>query len=135
MIEQIEKLDKHGLRKFGLVTGSIVIVLFGLLLPLLFGFGYPLWPWYLGGILAAVALVVPVALNPVYHGWMRFGAVLGWINTRLILGIVFYVIFTPVALILKLIRHDPMKRKFEKDPGSYRKLSHNQSKEHMENPY
>ena len=135
MIEEIEKLDKQGLRKFGLVTGSIVVVLFGILLPLLFGFDYPLWPWYLGGSLAALALVIPAALNPVYHGWMRFGAVLGWINTRIILGIVFYVVFTPVSAIIRLIGHDPMKRKFEKEPGTYRKLSHNQSKEHMENPY
>ncbi len=135
MIEPIKQLDKAGLRKFGLVTGTIVVVLFGILLPLLFGFNYPLWPWYLGGGLAALALILPVALNPIYHTWMRFGAVLGWINTRVILGAVFFIIFTPVAAIMKLFGYDAMHRKFDKDSTSYRQPSHNQSKEHMENPY
>ncbi len=135
MIEQIEKLDEAGLRRFGLVTGSIVVGLFGIVLPWLFDFNYPKWAWYMGGGLAAVALVLPIALNPVYHGWMRFGAVLGWINTRIILGAVFYIVFTPVAVIMKIIGNDPMKREIDHDSRSYRKLSLNQPKEQMENPY
>ncbi len=136
MMDEIGKLDKQGLRKFGFITGAIVVVLFGLLLPWLFGIKWPLWPWYLAGALWALAIVIPVALNPIYHVWMRFGLVLGWINTRIILGIVFYVVFTPFALILKLMGKDPMSRKYIENIKSYRVLSNkHESREHMGRPY
>ena len=43
----IPELDRAGLRKFGLTTGAIVALLFGLFLPWLFDFGLPRWPWML----------------------------------------------------------------------------------------
>jgi hypothetical protein len=135
MMHEIEKLDKKGLRKFGLVTGAIVAVLFGLLLPWLFERGLPLWPWYIAGTLWALALVIPVALGPVYHVWMRFGMVLGWINTRIILGLVFYIIFTPISLLFMIFRKDPMHRRKEPNAASYRVTTKNNSREHMERPY
>ena len=136
MIGEIEKLDKQGLRKFGLITGAIVVGLFGLLLPWLLGINWPLWPWYLAGALWVLAIIIPVALNPIYHVWMRFGLILGWINTRIILGLVFYVFFTPFALILKVLGKDPMSRKLNASINSYRVPSNNhQPREHMGRPF
>ena len=135
MIEEIEKLDKQGPRKVGLVTGSIVVVLFGILLPLLFGFDYPLWPWYLGGSLAVLALVIPAALNPVYHGWMRFGLVMGWFSSRLVLGVIFYCIFMPVSFIFRLRGVDPLQRRLDASVTSYRKQSAIRDIKHMEKPF
>ena len=43
-------LDAKGLRKFGYIFGLIVIVLFGVGFPLLFGKGLPLLPWIVGVI-------------------------------------------------------------------------------------
>ena len=40
-------------------------------------------------------LSVHAVLRPIYVGWMKFAFVLGWINTRLILGLFFYLILTP----------------------------------------
>lgn len=136
MMDEIEQLDKQGLRKFGLVTGAIVAGLFGLLLPWVFEAKLPLWPWYLAGALWTLAILIPVALNPVYHGWMRIGLVLGWINTRIILGIVFFVVFTPVALFMKVLGKDPMGRKLDASISSYRVPSNtHQSREHMGRPF
>ena len=44
-MHEIPKLDKKGLRDFGLLTGVIFVALFGLLLPWLRGHGLPRWPW------------------------------------------------------------------------------------------
>ena len=134
-MHEIEILDKAGLRKFGLVTGAIVVVLFGALLPWLLDHNYPLWPWYIAGVLWVLALLLPIVLNPIYHVWMRFGMVLGWINTRIILGLVFYAIFTPVGFVMKLLKKDPMHRKWESQVVSYRISSNNQAREHMEKPF
>ena len=136
MIDEIEQLDKQGLRKFGVITGAIVVGLFGLLLPWLLGINWPLWPWYLAGALWVLAIVIPVALNPIYHVWMRFGLILGWINTRIILGLVFYILFTPYALILKVLGKDPMSRKLDASINSYRVPSNNHhAREHMGRPF
>ena len=131
----IEKLDAAGYRKFGLVTAAIIVGLFGLALPWLFGKTYPLWPWVLAGTLAALALIVPMALQPVYIVWMKFGGVMGWINTRLILGILFYLIFFPVGIIMRIAGKDPMHRKLEKGMNSYRVTSKAEPKDNVERPY
>ncbi|MCK7580737.1 MAG: SxtJ family membrane protein [Chromatiales bacterium] len=75
---------------------------------------WPLWPltapnlYWLGGAGAwlLAALVVPRALAPLNRGWIAFGHVLGWINARIILGLVFFVVVTPTGLIMRLLGKD-----------------------------
>ena len=59
------------LRQFGLLFGAILVLLFGLLLPFLVGYSFPLWPWMVALIFAAVGLLVPIALTPFYRAWMH----------------------------------------------------------------
>jgi len=127
--------DKKELRNFGLVTGPITAVLFGVALPWLFSFNYPLWPWYIMVVLVGMALLTPLSLALVYLTWMKIGHVIGWINTRIILGIVFYVVFAPVALLLKILGKDAMRCKIDKQLKSYRIDSIEQNKNHMEKPF
>ena len=127
--------DKKELRSFGLLTGLIAAILFGLLLPWLFNFNYPLWPWFIGGVLITVAILFPSALKPVYAVWMRIGLVLGWINTRIILALIFYLLFFPVSLILRVLGKDPMVRTFDPAQMSYRVMRSDTDREHMEKPY
>ena len=135
MNKKVIKLDKQELRKFGLTTGGIIAVLFGLLLPWLFNHAWPIWPWGLAAFLWGWALLLPATLGPVYHGWMRFGHVLGWINTRIILGLMFYTVFFLIGLIMKLIGNDPMSRKINKSLESYRVPSRAHDKNHVERPF
>jgi hypothetical protein len=130
-----KKLDKKHLREFGLITGAILVCLFGLFLPWLLEYKFPSWPWIIAGILWAWALLLPATLKPVYRVWMKIGHVLGWINTRIILGIMFYIIFLPVGLILKLAGKDPMTRKLNKAQGTYRVIHPVPPKNHVERPY
>lgn len=134
-MQPIEPLDRKGLAKFGLVTGAIVVALFGFLLPWILGHQLPYWPWYIAGALWGLALFLPNLLGPVYTTWMRFGIVVGWINTRIILGILFYILFTPVAFILKILRIDAMQRKPDTGMKTYRVESGKQPPDHMERPY
>lgn len=116
----IEQLDRKGLRKFGLVTGAIFLVLFGFILPWIFGHRLPDWPWYIAGALWILALLSPNLFKSVYTAWMRFGMVVGWINTRIILGILFYIPFTPAGLLLKVLCVDAMQRKLDAGIRIYR---------------
>ena len=132
---EINKLDKKTLRNFGLITGAIVLVLFGLFLPWVFSHKLPYWPWVLTGILWGLAMLSPLALTHVYRIWMRIGNCLGWINSRIILGIMFYVIFLPSGIIMKLLGKDPMTRSLNKKQISYRVAHTLRNKDHVERPY
>jgi uncharacterized membrane protein len=130
----IEIPDKKGLREFGLITGGLFVGLFGLLFPWLFSFAFPKWPWIIAGVLWGLALLIPNSLKWIYQGWMSFALVLGWINTRLILAIMFYLIMTPMSLIMRLFGKNAMKNKpYESE--SYRNLTPSRSPQHVERPF
>ena len=128
-------MNNTDLRKFGLTMGVVIVLLFGLLLPWIFDHGFPLWPWIPAGAFWLTAVAAPALLAPVYRGWMRFGHVLGWINTRIILGLMFFTVFLVVAVIMKLLRKDPLSRKLDKTLNSYRVPSEVRERNHMEKPF
>jgi hypothetical protein len=133
-MHQIPELDDKGLRQFALVTGAIVVALFGLLLPWLFGFEWPAWPWVLTAVLVSTGMAVPKALRPVYKSWMRFGLILNYVTTPIILGIVFYLLITPFGLVRRLVAKDPMARRINNET-SYRVASVKRPAKSMERPF
>lgn len=125
------------LRKFGLILASCIIGFFGLLFPLLHGKDIQLmtWPWLLALVLAVVSLASPAILRPLYTAWMFLGKILGFINTRIILGVIYLVFFTPAALALKLLHRDPMQRNFDAEAPSYRTISRQPNIDNLNRPY
>jgi hypothetical protein len=53
----------------------------------------------------------PITLRPVFKLWLKIAHAIGWFNTQLLLSIIFILIFTPIGLVMRLLRKDPMKRK------------------------
>ena len=135
MNNQNKNLNKKSLREFGLITGGILVGIFGLLLPWLLEHEFPVWPWIIAGVLWVLAILLPMSLDPVYRAWMKIGLVLAWINTRIILGIMFYLIFLPVGLVLRLAGKDAMNRKLSKTQDTYRIIHPVPPKNHVEKPY
>lgn len=127
--------DKKELRSFSLITGGLTPAIFGLLLPWHFEHSFPVWPWVVGGILITWGLVLPTSLKPVYRVWMAIGHGLGWVNSRIILSIMFYLIILPVGFIMRLTGKDPMRRGTSKEEKSYRVPSAVPDKKHMERPF
>ena len=127
----IQTLDKKGLRNFGLSTGMIIVVLFGLFFPWFLAYQFPWWPWLVAGILWVFALIAPSSLGVVYYYWMKVALMLGWLNTRIILGIVFVIVMIPLGLCLRMISGDPMARKRRGDLLTYRVLSKQPSRDSL----
>ena len=117
-------------RSFGLMVGGI----FGVIgvFPIVWrGEGPRLWACGLAVALIAFALVAPRLLRLVYRVWMTVGDILGWINTRIILGVIFYGIFTPVSLVWRARGKDPMRRRLEADAETYRVVRQPRESSHM----
>ncbi|HYQ72323.1 MAG TPA: SxtJ family membrane protein [Gammaproteobacteria bacterium] len=127
--------DRRELRNFGLVFSGGLIFFFGLVLPWIFERPWPLWPWVGAGLFSGAGLVIPGVLRPVHYVWLKLGHVLGWINTRIILGLVFFVMFAPVALALRIFGKDPLHRKLDRQAETYRIVSEKLPRERMEKPF
>ena len=133
--DTIPELDAKELRKFGIMTGAIVAGLFGLLLPWIWEFSYPKWPWVFFAIFAVWALVAPATMRGVYRVWMRIGLAISKVTTPIILGIVFYIVLMPVGVLMRLFRWDAMKRKLDSDLETYRIDKRESPSGSLENPF
>ena len=107
------------LRKFGLLVGGVFIGLFGLLLPWLKSHPMHLWPFCVGVPLVLLGLFFPVALRPLHSVWIKIGSVLGWINTRILLSLLFVFIFTPIGWIMRFLKKDPLELSWKQDAPTY----------------
>lgn len=109
--------SRKELRKFGLSVGMA----FSLLGTLSWYRGHhipPLVLWALGVPLILGGALLPDVLAPVQRAWFRFAAIVGHFNMRVILSVFYFLIVTPLSLVMRLFR-DPLDRKFEKDRETY----------------
>jgi hypothetical protein len=110
---------RRQLRDFGVLVGGIFGVIG--LWPLLWRQQSPrLWAVALAVALVLPGLVAPSILAPAYRAWMKLAEVLAWVNTRIVLGVVFYGVVTPIGLVMRLTGRDPMRRRYDRAGESYR---------------
>ncbi len=109
--------EPRDLRKFGITMAVAIAVLGGLLLWR--GHWQPAYFFWVAGAFLVLALVAPVVLRPIQRAWMAFAIVLGWVMTRVILVVLFYVGITPIALIARLVGKRFLDLGFEPGRASY----------------
>lgn len=112
-------IDKQQLRSFGLLVGGVFAGVG--LWPLVIHAAAPRW-W---AMIAAALLIVPALCFPqrlswLHRKWMAAGHVLGAINTRILLGLIFYLVVTPIGLFRRLLGKDPMGIRLSGHLESYR---------------
>ena len=122
------------IRSFGLIFSLLVVFIFGGLMPLLLNQSISVWPFLVGTVTALLALLAPSALRPLHSLFIKLGTVLGFINTRILLFIIFFGLFLPVSIIMWLVRRDILGRK-PSTVDSYRKPSQPRPRDHFERPY
>ncbi len=102
---------------------------FGLLFALVFALigAYGLWRgrsfqmWWLGlsGGTLVVVLVNPALLAPLNRAWMRLGEILNKIVSPIVLAVMFYGVFVPTGIVMRLVGRDPMTRRFDPRARTY----------------
>ena len=130
-----EELSASELRKFGLSTGAIFAVLFGMAIPWMWDLNYPRWPWAILLVLGGLGLIVPKSLRLVHRFWMRLAIMISKVTTPLILGIVFFLVVMPFGLVMRIFGGDPLALRLNGDMETYRKVSDRQSVNSLEKPY
>jgi len=130
MLEEIKniKSEKSDLRNFGITISVILLIIAGFLFwkekesfQILFTFGVTL---------CILGIAIPFILKPIYWVWMIFATILGWIMTRVILSLLFYIIFTPIGLTLRFFGKQFLELRWDKSKESYWNFRTN---EHLQN--
>ncbi|MBM4090917.1 MAG: sxtJ [Planctomycetes bacterium] len=103
---------------------GLVLPLFAAVVGGLLGWRFDLWA--VACAVVGVAVVVGVAgllrpalARPIYRGWMRATAPIGWVVGHVILGGVFFVVLTPLGVLMRIFGRDPLHRKWDKGRWSY----------------
>ena len=120
-----EQISKKELRDFGLLIGFGFPTLIGWLVPSLVGHGFRSWTLLVGFLGLFLGLTAPLLLKYPYKGWMKVGNALGWINSHLILGLIFILFLQPIAYTMRLTGYDPLRRR-RKGKATYRENRKNQ---------
>ena len=138
---EIKSVDtsKKALRSFGWVVGGVLVVIaavgwwrndFALTTATTVLSG-------LGAALTVLGLTTPLVLKPVYRVWMALAVVLGFVMTRVILMVVYYLVMTPIGLVMRLLGKDPLDRRPDPGAASYwiERTYPDDSKERLEKYY
>tara|TARA_B100000886_G_scaffold338878_1_gene302765 strand:+ start:587 stop:979 length:393 start_codon:yes stop_codon:yes gene_type:complete len=118
-------ISEKKLIEFGLLIGFLFPILIGWILPGLGGHPFRVWTLWIGIPSLIVTILRPRILLFPYKSWMKLGLILGWLNSRIILMLVFLIVLQPIALIMRLFGHDPLRIKKTNDK-SYREVKTSQ---------
>ena len=104
-----ETISKQQLREFGLLIAFGFPLLIGWLIPAVTGHGFRVWTLWIGFPGLIIGLNSPRLLYYPYKFWMKLGVILGWVNSRIILGLVYVGVLLPIAFIMRLTGYDPLR--------------------------
>ncbi len=113
-------------RSFGIVF-SIVFLLIALY-PLINGENLRLWSLIISIVFIVLGIINSNLLKPLNKLWFKFGLLLGKIISPFVMGIIFFVVVTPIAILMRLLRKDLLNLKFNKNNSYWIRKSGPKSK-------
>ncbi len=113
------RFSRKELRKFGLLVGSVFVVLSGIGMYRGWSTGGTVILLLAGVLLLACGLFLPESLKQVYRTWMAVAFAIGWLVSRLILIILFYFVLTPVGFLARFFEKEFLDTNFRKKKESY----------------
>ena len=117
-------ISQRQLRQFGFLIGIGFPVIIGWIVPAISGHLFRFWSLWIGVPLFILGILRPRLLFYPYQAWMKIGLALGWINSHIVLGLVFLLVLQPISFIMKLFGYDPLKKK-KKDVLTFREVKEN----------
>lgn len=119
LLEELKniKSNRKELKKFGILIG-VVLAGFSVLLHY-HEKDFYLYFSVLSALFLTLGLLIPKLLKPFYKIWMGLSTILGWIMTRVILSVLFYIVVSPIGIILKLSGEKFLKLNLNQTKKSY----------------
>ena len=119
IIEINRNPGKSELNWFGLIFLTFLTMVGAVLWFKLGAFTAAKAVWVAAGGITILYYAIPAMRRSLYLAWMYAAFPVGWVMSHLVLGIVFYLVFTPIGLTMRLVGMDPMQRRFRGDASTY----------------
>ena len=104
-------------RSFGIVF--FIVFLFIALYPITYSEDIRIWSLIISFIFIILGLLNSKILTPLNKLWFKFGVILGKIISPIIMGIIFFLVVTPIGLIMKVLGKDLLRLKYNKKDNTY----------------
>ena len=127
----MDQSNKSSNRSFGVVFFIVFLIIS--LYPILNYGEIRVWALIISSIFLILGLVNSKLLSPLNNLWFRFGIFLGKIISPIIMGIIFYLVVTPIGLIMRILGKDLLKLKFNKEKSYW--IEKNDPKSKMKNQF
>ncbi|MEM7102979.1 MAG: SxtJ family membrane protein [Bacteroidota bacterium] len=86
-------------------------------------------------VLGLIFVFIPFLGNWVVWFWFKLAEVLGYVNSRILLSVIFFLMLTPLAFMARFFSKDPLKLKKKSDNSVYRERNYKYKKRDLENPW
>ena len=127
----MDQSNKSSNRSFGVVFFIVFLIIS--LYPILNYGEIRLWALIISSIFLILGLVNSKLLSPLNNLWFKFGIFLGKTISPIIMGIIFYLVVTPIGLIMRILGKDLLKLKFNKEKSYW--IEKNDPKSKMKNQF
>ena len=106
-----------------LFFGSVFPIFFGVIGAVVFGvtgsLDIPTIIWSVAGVITLLFFVAKPLQVPIYLGWIYLAFPIGWTVSHVLMLILYYLLFTPFGIVMRLIGRDSMHRGMDKSAESY----------------
>ena len=113
----MNKIKISSNRNFGLVF--FIIFLIVSLWPLTYGEQIRIWSAVISLIFLILGLMNSKLLTPLNRLWFKFGMILGAVVAPIVMGVVFFLVVTPIGFIMRIMGKDLLKKKYDKKMKTY----------------
>lgn len=91
------------------------------------------WLWKVAFGIGAISIIIPPAAQAIEWAWLKLALGLGWINSRILLSVIYFVFLMPIAWLAKLFTKDPLMLKGKNTATLFVTRNHPYKKEDLEN--
>jgi hypothetical protein len=116
-LDRNEPVQGSSNRTLGLTFAAVFLII--ALYPVVFGDPLRMWSMLIAGVFVAAALVLPRVLDPLNKVWTRFGLMLHKVTSPIVLGLMFFVVVTPIGLLMRALGKDPLRLKADANASTY----------------
>ncbi|WP_440697530.1 SxtJ family membrane protein [Candidatus Pelagibacter sp. HIMB1709] len=127
----MENIKINSNKNFGIVFFIFFLII--AIYPLLNNGGVRYWSLVLSLIFLILGIINSKILTPFNYAWFKFGIFLGKIVSPLIMGVIFFIIVTPIAIIMRVLRKDLLGLKFDNSDSYW--IKKNETKSTMKNQF
>ena len=118
-------------KNFGIVFSIVFLII--ALFPLINNESLRIWSLIISAVFLFLGLINSKILTPLNNIWFKFGLILGRIVSPIIMGVVFFLVVTPTAFIMRLVGKDLLNLKFNKHKSYW--IEKNGPKSNMKNQF